>query len=410
MANPEYYIDHLEWEVLDEKVEIRQLQSQGNLYHFDDTHSITIFRDEDYKLRGVLTGKFAGNLDILFPPLKQGEMTSGEIVKGVIESGREYLITGLVVGTATINLNPDDPTQSKFTANISFDSLTILYDLVQEADKFQYWYLCAKGNITFPMQTQRTNNKQYPKQRLGFDKECSLEKLFVPGGSSNLSKDFLPIPINEKLLILSSIPNNYLPPNIEGLCFECRKSFGDIPEENEIKATAELLGFIFGSQLIPIGLSIYNRNDILKQISISPSVSNLSRRLKQNPSPPIDIHYYINIQTLISAVLELLPQYLEKRDILQLNNALSYYWIAKDSPVGVNLPILSSALEAVANASLRDSRNTEQQSTYMPAVKYRKLIKNEFDEIKSKLDKKGIKYKNKIANKIDGAYNMGGGK
>ena len=73
------------------------------------------------------------------------------------------------------------------------------------------------------------------------------------------------------------------------------------------------------------------------------------------------------IKLLLVQYLLLCHNIYKKREVLQLNYALAHYWIAKDAPIGVNLPILSSALEAIASASLKDLTNDRQQSTYMPA-------------------------------------------
>lgn len=409
MDNQNCYIDYLEWEVLDEKVVIQHLESQGNLYHFNDTYTITIFRDDDYKLRGVLEGQDAINSDILCSPIAKGEMTSGETVLGIGSDGFTYMLQGVVIDTYNVMPNIDNLSQSSFKANISITSITKLKKQTTQFNKVQYWYLCSQHNIPFPATTQRTNNPQYPKQRMGIDKELSITEWIVPGGRFETSLDYLPIPLTDKqIIILSDVPQSYLLHEVKGLCIECRESFGGILDDKEIKAATELLGFVIGTQMTLVGISYYNDNDFLSQISVSPSISNLKQKLQQASEPPIDCQHYVNYQTFIKAIFSLLPQYLQKRDTLQLNNALAYYWIAKDAPIGVNLPILSSALEAIASASLKDITNNGQQSTYMPAKEYRVLIKDEFEKIKTKLKAENIAYTQKILNKIDGAYNMGG--
>lgn len=409
MDNQNCCIDYLEWEVLDEKVVIRHLESQGNLYHFNDSYTITIFRDEDYKLKGVLEGQDVINSDVLFPSIAKGEMTSGETVLGIGSDGFTYTLQGVVIDTYNVMPNIDNLSQSSFKANISITSITKLKEQIPQPNKVQYWCLCSQHNIPFPATTQRTNNPQYPKQRVGIDKELSITDCIIPGGTSKTSLDYLPIPLADKqIIILSGVPQSYLPNEAKGLCIECRESFGGIPDDKEIKAATELLGFIIGTQMTLVGISYYNDNDFLSQISVSPSISNLKQKLQQASEPPIDCHHYANYQTFIKAIFSLLPQYLQKRDVLQLNNALVYYWIAKDAPIGVNLPILSSALEAIASASLKDTTNNGQQSTYMPAKEYKALIKDEFEKIGAKLEKENVTYKQKILNKIDGAYNMGG--
>lgn len=409
MDNQNCYIDYLEWEVLDEKVVIQHLESQGNMYHFNDTYTITIFRDEDYKLKGVLEGQDAINSDALFPSIAKGELTSGETVLGIGSDGFTYVLQGVIIDAFNVVPNIDDLSQILLKTNISITSVIKSKKQIPQPNKVQYWYLCSKHNIPFLFMTQRSNNSQFPKQRIGIDKECSIENYVMSGGTFQMSRDYLPISFKDKqTIILSDVPQQYLPQQAKGLCIECRESFGGIPDDKEIKAATELLGFVIGTQMTLVGISYYNGNDFLSQISVSPSISNLKQKLQQVSEPPIDCQHYVNYQTFITAIFSLLPQYLQKRDILQLNNALSYYWIAKDAPIGVNLPILSSALEAIASASLKDSTNNGQQSTYMPAKGYKALIKDEFEKIRAKLEKENVIYKQKILNKIDGAYNMGG--
>lgn len=403
------YIDYLEWEVLDNKVVIQHLESQGNLYHFNDTYTVTIFRDDDYKLKGILEGQDAINSDLLFPSISKGEMTFGETILGIGNDGFTYILKGMIIDTYNVMPNIDDLSRSSFKANLSIASITKSKKQVPQFNKVQYWYLCSKHDIPFPATTQRTNNPQFPKQRMGLDEECSIEKMFIPGGTYQTSRDYLPISLSDKqIIVLSKVPQLYLPQQANGLCIECRENFGGIPDDKEILAATELLSFVIGTQMTLVGISYYKDHDFLCQISISPSISNLQQKLQQVSEPPIDCHHYANYQTFISAIFTLMPQYLQKREVLQLNYALAHYWIAKDAPIGVNLPILSSALEAIASASLKDLTNDRQQSTYMPAKEYRNLIKDEVEKIKAKLEEKNVVYRQKILNKIDGAYNMGG--
>ena len=100
-----------------------------------------------------------------------------------------------------------------------------------------------------------------------------------------------------------------------------------------------------------------------------------------------------------------MPAYLDKRTRIGLKDALSRYWISKDTPIGANLPVLASALEIINHNFIKDL--DKELLEYLPKAEYQGLIKEELESIKNKLDYLPAKEKQIIVNKICGAYQKG---
>ena len=98
----------------------------------------------------------------------------------------------------------------------------------------------------------------------------------------------------------------------------------------------------------------------------------------------------------------LLPKYLELMDELELNDIMWRYFEATELTIGINLPILSSAIESLANRYVRKMKIS---NTYLPSKDYLQLIDPELQSLKGKL--KDIPHAQKILNKITAACNRG---
>ena len=94
--------------------------------------------------------------------------------------------------------------------------------------------------------------------------------------------------------------------------------------------------------------------------------------------------------------------YLALEGELRLNEALRCYWLSKELPIGLNLPVLSAGLETLASSWFESGRS--KSNVYMPKKDFDSLLKAELASARSKLETR--KYGDRILNGLSRAYEM----
>ncbi len=92
------------------------------------------------------------------------------------------------------------------------------------------------------------------------------------------------------------------------------------------------------------------------------------------------------------------------KEDLRLNEALKCYWLSRELPIGLNLPVLSTGIETLADSWL-NSKNSDTGGVYMPENEYNALLRDELRTAKAKL--KDRKYGDRVLNRLRHAYDLG---
>ena len=119
--------------------------------------------------------------------------------------------------------------------------------------------------------------------------------------------------------------------------------------------------------------------------------------------PPIRFNLKYQWGDLSWLLNQFLPRYLELRKAICLDEALCRYWIARSIPLGSNLPVLSSALEIMAENYLKTTGNYKKE--YLPEENYLQLIETELNELMTKLS--SVQDGDIILKKISTAFRKG---
>ena len=403
MKKPDYFQDHLEWEILEPEQEITNLTFETGLYSLSKTCIIRFSRDNQYDLVATISG-IVDNAKDLNPNIKniQGEIVSAETIIGYSIDGLfKYKLSDVVLGASkTSYISVSNPT-SRFQAELIVNKIERSFNgSKNEIECLQEWYLTGTTSVIFPRSTYRSVDKSYKRLREGVDSENEISL-----GKSNLAgRDYLIVNLIDTSYIVSKVPKEYGPNWSFNLSIEYRQSFGRIPNMEEREAISEIVGFVLGNQLLKVGQTNYDKShSLILQEYQDPWGDNVVSRCQRQGFQPVDISKFDNWGRVETLLNELTPKYLTERKRLRLNDALWKYWLSKYSSLGANLPILSSAVETLAERILKN--HPEIKLYYIAFNVFAEMIKDELDTIEKKLD--GISQKDIILNKLKGASQRG---
>jgi hypothetical protein len=403
MKKHDQYQDHLEWELLEQNQEITYLTFERGLYKLRKDCIIEFFRDNQYDLVASISGILDHHNDIEI----KGEQIAGtfiddEIISGFSKDGifRFRLFGVVIAGHTSSPISANSPA-ARFTAKLIFDKVERSYSgFDNETESVQEWYLSGKSEINFPRLTKRSVEKSYKKLREGIDPEEG--QTIIRSHGSN--RDHILISTADFDCIVAEVIHDYGPNWSYNLSIEYRKAFGKIPTEAEREAISELVSFVFGCQLLKIGQTSYDKtNSITLQEYKHPWGDNVVSKCERSGFPPVHISNYQDWGRVEILLNELVPHYLAQRSTLRLKDVLWKFWLSKDSSLGTNLPILSSAIETLAEQILK--AHPDKKHYYIEQTKFVGMIKNELGAIEKTLGDNI--FKERILNKLKGASQRG---
>lgn len=392
-----FYTPHLEWEYSEFPIKINNLEFEKMNWGFDDYTFIEILRTNDFKFKAIIKGYVFG-----FQNLNQNNFIGkGNIIEGQQIRGKD--LDGNIIILKDCHLEDyktDSINYMYVEGKIHIESLTICQKTLNKSSNFQRleWFACSE--IPFHLHlwntTRRNSEFENKKIRIGIDEyNDSLQNLI--GGSN--TKDYTLIDANGNKFIFSLVPEKVLPEKIGGICIEIRENHQAF-HENLLHGIKEFISFLMGIQLKHVGYSIIQNQELIEASLFTCNIS-----VSKEAMPPIQFNTKYDWGDFSKLANQYLSEYLNNKNKLALDSALSKYWISKEVPIGANLPILTSALEIIIHNYLKDKE--DKQLVYVSKEEYLHLIQNELAIIAEKLDHLPANDKNIILNKIKGAYLKG---
>lgn len=383
MSDSQYFIPHLEWESIPFPLTITKLTTNNSLFGFSNVSLLTIERTENYKLIGRIVGTVLQPAELK----KENYIGKGNIIEGknfIVEDKEGNTIELSDCHLISYHTNSLNQTGKGFLFEGDFvaDKFTITYKQQKkpETTKRFDWFVCSNSKSHFWETTIRRSTPEKIKIRKGIDVYSEADEM-NPGVS--WAKDYMKVDLADFCFIISKVPDKLFNNTLHGLCFEFRDIDNfKIPNESIIKQIKGITSFILGNKLTHIGYSIINDDKLQKAVCFS--VESESLRLSaKTPMPPITFNTKYECGDFSYLVNKLLPEYLNKNKPLKLGHTLSRYWISKGLPVGVNLPVLSSAVEILVAEYLKQHKefNTE----IITNKEYAQLIEDEIEKLQSKL-------------------------
>lgn len=392
------YSTWLEWEFSDFPLIINELEFENNNWNFDKSSFIEISRGNDFTFRTVIKGYVSNfkNLDGKNDFIGKGNIIEDQKIKGKGLNGEEIVLKGCLNG----EMKTDSANLKFVEAGLYIESLSINKTRKKQKDgniRLE-WFVCRDipSHAHLWGHTRRNPEFDNKKIRIGIDEYDDTPQNMIGGSSSS---DYSFIDLKNIKFILAKVPKSLLPEGYEGICIESRENYPPLSDEI-LNGIIEFLSFLLGNKLIHTGNSLINNQELIEANLFSCNISKSGTAM-----PPIQLNFKYEWGDITKLLIRYLPEYLDKRTKIGLKDALSRYWISKETPIGANLPVLASALEIINHNFIKDI--DQELLEYLPKAEYQGLIKEELDSIKIKLDYLPAKEKQIIINKISGAYQKG---
>jgi hypothetical protein len=396
------FLPYLEWEILREPLIITNISPQKELPELKKR--LEIKRGNDYKLLAILYFKdssFTGNL-------RHSSNIAGSFHKGFDINCYYFAsvctLESCVLGKTTLRMGQEDSEQLD-TSAINFQKLRIKSNSEEEGTHLVEWYLNGPTSHVFHGATERKVTRNYIRERV-FSKE-KIDSIDISKDSSSFGVDFLKIRIDDLQFLITKVPQGIGPVWSSNIGIEYRQTWGRIPDYFEREKIYEFCSFIFGRQLLPVGYTIYDKNEkVLESYAENPSGNAKSFCLNQYDLPPVRLFPVSTVghDNAENIIEKLFPSYLELREPLCLKEALWNYWVSRDTPVGINLPILASAVESIINGWFKYTKS-KSKGVFMPKNDFELLLKDEIESVTKKL--RTIANGDKIVEKMLKAYELG---
>jgi len=401
--NLSYYTD-LEWIDNNKDISIKEL---NNLDYFNlaNCSEITLFRDYNYDLKLRITGELKTGINELREDIMNTHF--GITINGYSDYRiTAYEINNCYIASCNTNYNFKENGSSKEFVELTYlvnGEVNIIHNNFVETDQklLIEWYLNGI-NINFPRTTDRKYYKSLARSRYGLDSEDYLIKKF-PAESGSRDCSYFNCG-NLKFLVFKTLKDAGPDWSIN-YGIEYRNEWG-IPDKETRNSIAEIISFLFGTQLLNIGYNTYSTDHyIIESHLLNPPGDNIQTLCRTSKSSPIGIDYYASLGFEIETTLiEPINNYLLLGNTLRLDEVLWRYWIGKRMPIGTNLPILASGLEVLANSWIKSNLSSG-SNVYFEQEEFLSLIADELETLSAKLE--SYDFKGKILNKFKSAYHTG---
>jgi hypothetical protein len=397
MPNKQFCVPHLEWETVPFPLIIGDIRCDATDNGQFAAAQITLLRDENWELKATISGytrstqfyttdRFTGN----------GNIITGELITGITDNGCQVILTDCIFSGIRIKSWETSADGYYFQSIISFDEVQIDFpnpSAEMTRQTFLYWYLCDGIDVHLDRSTYR--NLQHPLKKIRVGYQLTDEDQLDLIGSSR-SKDYAILRTDELSCLIAQVPEELIPTGQNGVCIEYDTQTGQGLDRETIKELEYFIGFLLGNPLFGIGHSLIKNGQLCSAFLESPNF------IPMSAMPPIHFnrqHDWGNFELLIN---KFWPAYHELQNLLKLNNAISRYWVARELPLGTNLPIFSGAMELLADNYLTSTGQDKLE--YLPQDEYLLLIES-VGHLKQNLGK--VKGGDIIWSKIAGAYRKG---
>ena len=371
----------------------------------ENIRMLHVCRDDKYNIQVKAEG-VVSNSCISYG--RENEVPAGTLVTGgtiVCDTGYEGIVTLQYCFSEgyTVHHNLSGDAESAFEASfrvyeVHWDKRFCFEDA--EADTLVEWYLNGvRSSALFCDSSDVEDTVSRAIKRAG-DRVHDLYNK-----TEHFSRDCLYIAYGDTGVLMRKVPPKYGPEWSDSIALEYRSNYGRIPDKEERKKVAEFLGFLLGRHLILVGDTVHCKDAVLELNMYNPYSKNTVTECCSNTRELVPVHQYDNeCGNFRIYAQELLPVYLELRDLYGLNDVLERYWLANTLPIGVNLPILAGALEIMMKAWFKGKRSIT-KGVYIPAKQYEAVIGDLKRQVADALG--DCEFKENILNKISNAYQMG---
>ena len=396
-----YYPGWMEWEFLQNEYTIENPSVDHKLAGTPEL--LKIWRNDDYQIRGCITGSTKYHFYTDVPENKSGLIIPPFEIKGAMYNDMEkYDLGGCYILGTSIRGSFDKPANQEFQTELSIHRIRVTHQSKNEINSLIEWYLNGVDPVFF---FNRGANRRYTQI---FTKERDILKEKTEKFENEVTLGwgrYAFIDCVDFGFVINSVPKPYGPKWSNNLSIEYRPEFHRIPNAEERIAISEIVSFILGKQMFNIGSSTYDKEGYIIETSAQNPWSETAKYL--SPKPPF---YPINLmnpgtECKIESILpDLVKKYFDLKTELKLTDVLWRYWIGSELPLGSDIPIMANGIEILANNWFKSNRS-QIKGVYIPYNEYKQITQDEIEKISVKLGEHP--HKKKIISKLSYCYNMG---
>ncbi len=256
------------------------------------------------------------------------------------------------------------------------------------------WYINGATHIRFTNRTTR-------RRATSFARERKFQTVDLPGGGGlGGAWDHIVVDAPGLRFALSQVPEEHAAGDLRAVSLDFLAPFPDLETRS---ALGEIVSFVLGRRMMRVGSTTFDpTGSVIEEESVNPWGSNIRTLCRSADHPPVPFHY--DGAALELLLVDLVPRYLAAREPLGLSDALWSYWIAKESPASIDLPIFAAAVEALKRNWFSSTRS-KSKGLHMSKDAFDAITGDLIAELQKRLQEKGAA--DEIGRTLAGANRMG---
>ena len=425
-TNDPPFIDHLEWEGLNQPYQIGKYEPLKTRLFPGFNNNIKVFRDDEYRIIGVLSGDFENPLELeplqyetlsSYMPRPQRNINFSDIA-GEYEIRFSY---------KKFNYSYGREGKGSFESDMNISYLRRKFSESVKLGWLTEWFLNGEkldigGTISYNLckkYNRRIDKPDYPvlghSHKLNYLDDDLSQSYYQ---QQSYSKGYIFVEFKDesgedKCFTIQDVPDNYGPSWSQNVSIEYKNEWWMPSLEERIKIN-EIVSFLIGRQLISIGYTKYDKKGrTIEDYVNNPQISEgihirelCKKKFKMSPVNTIEGNRWANHLSVYFK--QLIPNYLALRDELNFNEVLNRYWLSKAIPKEAEIIVLAAGLELLIKSWYK-SKKSKTKGVYLPKKEFDnklkiglKLIENELDGILSL----NPEFKDKIFNTVKNSFVM----
>lgn len=388
------YVQLLEWDRLQEKLQIKPISDSGPLHKGIETISIT--RDADYGLNAEAKGKDGRSfLEVEPSALRRGEAIPIGIVRGKSPDGAQVALKIFYAGSSTF--------LGTVTGEVHVQRVEIDYETKLESAWFSIWCLNGPKDLLLARGTDRILRTQVTRVRSPFGEPRNPDhKIELTGGADSRSKDYWLVENNCFKLRFCSVPKVFGPEWSRNFAVEVFEYPGHDLSFTQSQAILDALSFPLGRRLVPVGRSWFSEEGhVIRTESFIPWGINPKAECSNPDMPPVR---FLERRDTERMVAEMSETFFELRDEFALSRGILDYWMARLVPAEIAFVHLASGLEAIMRAWFRSTKS-KSRGKYFPKEEFNSIVAKPFAQIEYAL--RGKPNAERLIRRLKLANNLG---
>ena len=257
------------------------------------------------------------------------------------------------------------------------------------------WYVNGATELHYARATSRRRSASFHRDR-DFNR-IAIREL---SGGAGFANDHIVVKTPIVSFALCRVPSDQADESLHPASIEFTTPF---PDAETRTAIGEIVSFVVGRRMMRVGSTIFDATGwAIEEESVNPLGANIRGLCRTSGMPPVP--YDSDGLALEALRADLVPRYLSARDAFGLKDALWSYWVAKESPTSIDLPIFSAALDTL-KVRWFSSTNSKSKGLHLPWSDFKVFAGDLTAQLRKRVETKGLP--EEIARNFEGANRMG---